>query len=441
MDEDELAPHVEDISSALEGAVDEDEILKELKSYLKLYRVSLESAKRGIVRKFGGDPSKLSKGQRKKIEDLGLNEQSVDLLARVVTVNKRDIESDGETKPILYGIFGDETGTVPYTAWEAEKFDFKKGDVYLINNAYTTEWNEEPQVNLGNRVSVEKRDPDSLPLPESGSSFSPAEEKKIAQLRDGMGNVIVTGRILTTEEREVNVSGEPKTIYSGLMADSSGKVQYTAWVDFSLEEREVVKIENAYVKSWRGIPQLNFGERSELSRPDVDLPPAKELQEPNQLGIDELDEIGGGVDVLVQGVVVDIKKGSGLIFRCPECRRPVQGGSCRVHGKVDANPDLRVKAVLDDGNSTLTAILNREVTEDLLGITLEGSLNRAKESMDQDVVKKDIEDKMLARPMEMRGNVTSDEYGLMMIVREVGFLKEDVRGKAEALLAELGVES
>ncbi len=441
MDDDELAPHVEDISSALEGAVDEDEVLKELKSYLKLYRVSLDSAKRGIVRKFGGDPSKLSKGQRKKIEDLEPDEQSVDLLVRVVTVNKREIEREGENQPILYGIFGDETGTVPYTAWEAERFDFNKGEVYLINNAYTTEWNEEPQVNLGNRVNVEKKDPDSLPLPESGTSFSPPEEVKISQLRDGMGNVIVTGRILTTEEREVNVSGEPKTIYSGLLADSSGKVQYTAWDDFSLKEEEVVKIENAYVKSWRGIPQLNFGERSEVSRPDADIPPAKKLREPNQMNIDELDDIGGGVDIMAKGVVVTIKKGSGLIFRCPECRRPVQGGSCRVHGKIDANPDLRIKAVLDDGNSMLTAILNREVTEELLGITLEDSLNKAKESMDQDVVKKDIEDKLLAHPMEMRGNVTSDEYGLMMIVREVRFLKEDVRGEAEALLSELGVES
>jgi len=431
----EIAPHVRDIARVLEGVVDEEEIRKELQSYLNLYRVSLESAKRGIVRKYGGDPNRLARGVRKEIAELGLNEQSVDLLVRVVSVNEKEIDRNGDTIQMLYGIFGDESGTIPFTAWDAERFDLQKSGVYLIRNAYTREWNGKPQVNLGNRAIAEPQDPEMLSVPESASS-SP-ENVRLHELKEGMGSVNVTGRVLSVEERQVNVSGETKTIYSGLLADDRGKVQYSAWDDFDLQEGEVVTIRNGYVRSWRGIPQLNFGERSEVIRSDESLPPAEELLRPALRGIDELEKVGGGVDVMIRGVVVDIKKGSGLIFRCPECNRPVQGGTCRIHGKVKAEPDLRIKAVVDDGNFSLTAILNREMTEELLGLTLEESLKAARESMNQEVVREEIEEKLLAHPVELSGNVTSDEFGLMMIVTGARFFRGEVREEAKKLLAEM----
>jgi len=47
----ELAPHVHDINRALGNKVSEQEIERELSSYLNVYRVSLDTAKRSIVKK------------------------------------------------------------------------------------------------------------------------------------------------------------------------------------------------------------------------------------------------------------------------------------------------------------------------------------------------------------------------------------------------------
>jgi len=442
MQEEEIAPHVEELARVLNGRVSKEEIAQELEDYLNIYRVSLDQAKRGIVRKHGGNPDMLIRGEEKHIKDLGLNEQSVDLLVRIVSVNEKEIEFDGGAKTILYGIFGDESGTIPYTAWEAERFDFKKGEVYMVRNAYTKEWSGNPQVNLGNRAVVEPRDPDELPAPEGlPRTYTPDGEVPLGELREGMSNVEVTGRLLSVERREVNVSGETKTVFSGIIADDTGKVQFSAWEDFGLEVGEVIRIQNAYTRSWRGIPQLNFGERSKVERVETELPPEEELTSPKERDINELEEIGGAADVSVKGIVADIKRGSGLIFRCPECNRQVQSGVCRVHGKVKAYPDLRVKAVIDDGNGTLTAILNKEVTQDFLGIALEEALEEAKEAMDQEIIKNRMEDRLLAVPIVLRGNVTSDEFGLMMIATEASFLKEDVRDHARDLLAQMGAGS
>lgn len=438
MEREELAPHVSEIARVLKGKIEESEIWKELDTYLNHYRVSLETAKRGIVKKFGGDPGALTKGVRKPIQQLALNEQSVDVLAKVVTVNPKGIEVDGKSKSILYGILGDESGTIPYTAWDADRFPLQKGEVVLIRNAYTKEWGGQPQVNLGSRASVEPQPADSVKLPEGAPrAFPDTGEVKISQLRENTGGVTVTARVLGIEKREVEVSGEKRIVFSGVMADETGKVQFSAWYDFDLKRNDLVTVRGAYVKSWRGIPQLNFGERSQVMRPGIKFPSSSELAEAKARSIGDMEKVGGGVDVLVRGTVVEVRKGSGLIFRCPECNRVVQKNACRIHGNVQALPDLRIKAVVDDGFATMTAVMNRRMTESIMGTTLDDSLRLAKEAMNPDVILERIDERLFAQPIEVTGNVTSDEYGLMMIVSDAKISTPEVRGEATTLLTRL----
>lgn len=438
MEKEELAPHVSEIARVLQGRVEESEIERELDTYLNHYRVSLETAKRGIVKKFGGDPNALTRGVRKPIQQLGLSEQSVDILARVLTANPKEIEVEGKTKAIIYGIIGDESGTIPYTAWDAERFPLRKGQVVLIRNAYTKEWGGQPQVNMGSRASVEPQPDDAVKVPEGvARAYPDAGEVTISMLKDNMSGVTVTARVLSVERREVEVSGERRTVISGVMADGTGKVQFSAWHDFKLEKNDLVTVKFAYVRGWRGIPQLNFGERAQVLHPDVKFPSGQELSKPRQRTLRELQEVGGGVDVLVRGTIMDVRKGSGLIFRCPDCNRVVQKSTCRIHGSVPAKPDLRIKAVVDDGSATMTAIMNQRLTESIAGMSLAKSLDMAKEAMTPDVVRENIEEKLFAQPVEVVGNVTSDEYGLMMIVTEARLSVPDVRCEASALLAKI----
>jgi replication factor A1 len=441
MEQDELAPHVSEIARVLGSKVSEQDILKELDVYINQYRVSLETAKRSIVRKFGGDANALTKGgDTKKIGEIGGAEQSVDLVVVVVSVNHKDIEIDGTTKSILYGIVGDETGTIPFTAWDADRFNMDRGDVLLIHNGYTKDWNGKPQLNLGNRATIEPQPADSVRLQEGvtvAQGSSGPEIATIAQLHDGMNSVTVTARVLSVETRKIESQNGPKTVYSGMMADDTGKVQFSAWYDFDLKKDEIVKVQGAYVRSWRGIPQLNFGERASVARVKAQIQDIQELTRPKRRSVEEIERVGGALDVVIEGVVVDVKKGSGLIFRCPQCNRLVQKGACRIHGKVDGQPDLRIKAVVDDGMGAITAVLNRDITEQLVGITLEQSLKEAKEAMNPDNIKDHVEERLFGQPVEVRGNVTSDDFGMMMIVTEARIIVPEVRNDAANLLAEL----
>src|SRR2546426_1099209 len=341
----ELAPHVHDITRALGDKVSEQEIERELSSYLNVYRVSLDTAKRSIVKKHGGNPATLAVGVSKTLRELVPGEQSVNLLVRIVNVNEKDVTVEGET------------------------------------------------------------------------------------------NVQVTARILSVERREVEVDGTPKAVFSGVLADETGKTQFSAWKDFGLADGEVIRIDGAYVKTWRGIPQISFDERATITRlkPDL-LPPLDVLSASPRMWIEDLAERGGAADVTVRGILIDLREGSGLVYRCPECRRVLRKGVCRLHGEVKGEPDLRVKAVLDDGSGALTAVFDRELTEALLDKTLDACIEAARNAMSTDVVRDELADVLVAQPIEVRGDVTSDDYGLMMIVASAKMLKVDVQTEAREML-------
>lgn len=435
MEDQELAPHVEEITRALGDRLSAEEIEKELRKYIEVYRLSIPVAKRTIVKKYGGDATGFSAGFQRKLAEIRPNEPNVDFLAKILSANSKEITVKGEKKNIMFGFIGDDTTTLPWTAWETEGMELQKGDVISVKGAYTKEYQGRVQVNFGNRVSIKKEDPSTIG--DIQIAQGPPKIVSIGQLREGMGYVEVKGRILSIESREVTVKGEAKKIFSGVVADETGKVQFTAWSDFKLKQGEVVRISKATVKAWRGIPQLNFDERADLTMIKEKFPSVEELQRSGRSMISELASRGGAADVLVEGVVVEVRDGSGLVMRCPECKRALQKGTCKVHGRVEGYPDLRIKATLDDGSGAVSLVIGRELTEKLLDTTLDESMSKAKEAMNFDIVKDTIEERLTLKVLSATGNVTSDTYGLSMIVRGAELAKREVKQEAEKLLVEL----
>jgi replication factor A1 len=353
----------------------------------------------------------------------------------VVFVAEKTITSDGEEKEILSGILGDDTGTVPFTLWEKGEVSLQKGDVVKIESAYITEWRDEPQVNIGNRGSLTKGDGSELP-PFNGTARPQAILTKISSLSDTSGNIAVLGRILSIENREVNVSGETKDVMSGIMADETGKVSFTCWGKAKIKRGDAIKVNNGYLRRWRGMPQLNF-DSTAVEKSKEKLPSEEELAKPVDVSIDELARMGGMVDASVSGVILDVRQGSGLVLRCPECNRVLQKNQCRVHGEVKGEPDLRTKAVLDDGTGALTVILGKDLSEKLLNKSLDKCLKEAKKAMDQGIIREELFDILVARPVTAMGNVTSDDFGLMLIANYTEFVTVDPLSEAQGMLEEI----
>ncbi len=431
----ELAPHVNDITRALKGKASEEEVERELQEWLEKYRVDLPTAKRSVVNKLGGDPQDLYIRTEKKIGEITGAEKNLEVKVRIVSITEKNIEVDGEPKKIYYGIFGDDTGTIPFTLWEPLTEELEKGDTVHVINAYATTWNDKPQINIGSRGRMKMLEDGDVP------EFKRTPQRcNIMDVREGMRDLIITGRILSLENKIIQTENGEKDLCSGIVADPTGKIQFSAWHDFDLKEDQVIEVEGGYIRSWRGVPQLSFDENASVEvLDDSTVPSGADLEEAGMMTISQLARRGGAVDAIIDAVMIDVKSGSGLIFRCPECNRVVQKSACRIHGKVDGEPDLRVKGILDDGTGALTVIITRDETEKILGYDLDKAMQIARDRMDHGIIKDELEDRLIAQPLRLKGNVTCDDYGLMLIASDVQEKKIDMEKEARRLLDEVRI--
>jgi len=423
MDEDIIEQQIDEILKALQETsgkdVGRDVLDKELRKFLE-YGVPFEHAKQTLVKKFGGGAVKLAApSERSLIVDLKPSQQSVHVLSRIISVNPREIQVKGETRKIFYGILGDESGTIQFTAWK--DFELEKGTVVDITNAYTKEWQGSLKVNFGDRTKVTMVDASELPE----MNLEP-RGYKVNELRGGLSAVEVTARILEIQDREVDISGQKKKVFSGILGDETGKAQFTAWHDFKLKEGTVVKITGGYVKSWKGIPQFTFDEKTTVEKLDANTIAKKDVKT-QKIPLCELVERNGALDVEVEGTVIEIQKGSGLVQRCPQCNRVLQQGSCTVHGAVEGKTDLRMKLVIDDGAGSVSAILGKELTEKLLGKTLPPS----------DDMIEEMNNILFGHRISLQGNALGDEFGITLIARDAKRADFNVAEEAERLSSEL----
>ncbi|KYK20975.1 hypothetical protein AYK21_01105 [Thermoplasmatales archaeon SG8-52-2] len=431
MVKDDLDSHVDDILNTLkddsEVEVSREEIVKELGKFME-YGVPIDQAKQTLIKKYGGQATFSSSEQsseRKLISDLQPNERSVNLLCRVIAVNPKEITVKGEIRKIFYGILGDESGTISFTAWSSE-LDLEKGDVVEISNAYTKEWQGNVQLNLGDRIGIKKTDKKKLPE----SAFEP-KTVKIKDLRSGIGLVDVTARILELTERETEVDGETKKVFSGIIADETGKAQFTSWHDFKFKEEDVLQITGGYVKSWKGIPQLTFDQKATVKKLDNNKIPKKDLQI-QRMPLFRIVEKRGALDVEVEGTIIEIRQGSGVILRCPECNRAILNDECSIHGKVEGKKDLRVKLVVDDGTGSITSILNKDLAEKILDNTL-----KEYQKMDEDSLFEDMNKKLFAQRISLQGNALGDEFGTTLLAKNAKLVDFDINQEADKLSQEL----
>lgn len=426
----DINEHVKDILDFLNKNTDKkmekNKLEEELKKFME-YGVPIDQAKQTIIKKYAAETDLSSfqgSTERKLINDIESNMKSVKLKGHVIAINPKEITVKGEKKQIYYGILGDESGTIQFTSWK--DIEVEKGDTIEVSNAYTREWQGEPQLNFGDRISIKKVDKDSLPE----SAFEP-RKYNIDDLKSGIGKVEVKARIVELNEKEIEINDVKKKVFSGVMADETGKVQFTSWHDFKIKKGDVLNIKGGYVKSWRGLPQLTFDEKSEVKKLDKDKILEKNIGTKN-MPLFLLFEKKGAMDVEVEGVIIDIQSGSGFILRCPECNRALRENECTIHGKVEGTPDLRLKIVVDDGTGSVNTILNREITEKILDKSLEEC-----EKIDEKDLTNEIHKKLFAKKVKMIGNGLNDSFGIRFIPEKIDFVGLDLEKEAEKLFESL----
>ena len=394
----EFAPHVEDIKRALDNEIEEKNIIDDLKKLLD-YRVPINEAKRSLIKKYGGS----EKSTVRKLKDIRIGERNIEITGQVIEVTKKTINIKNIEKTLFSGVIGDETTSRSFTAWA--DFNLNPGDVISVTQAYVKNWQEQPEINFGPRSKVTKLSI-KIQLPED------SELKNLSELRDGDMNVHTQFTFLDIETIHIKTKEGPKTILGGIAADEDTKLPITSWVLLpELAAGNTVEVKNTYVRSFRGVPTLNITESSVVTKLEKKL----EYREKEGLNIGNVIIKEGAYDIVVEGNILSIRPGSGLISRCPECSRVIQKGMCRMHGKVDEKKDMRIKAIIDDGTGALTLVLDSRLTQKICGITIEEAQKITKTAMSNRAVEDNIKRKLIGRRFAARGNMSKGDFGITLV--------------------------
>ncbi|PAU85461.1 replication factor A [Halorubrum salipaludis] len=187
----------------------------------------------------------------------------------------------------------------------------------------------------------------------------------------------------------------------GLLGDESGTIKFVAFETSDLPELtegQAYELSNVVTDEYEGSYSVKLNRTTQITE------------------IDEEIEVGDNADT-VEGALVDIQSGSGLIKRCPEddCTRVLQNGRCSEHGQVEGEFDLRIKGVLDDGETVTEVIFDREATEELTGMGLEEAKDMAMDALDTTVVAEEMGDDVLGRYYR----VTGPTFGRYVLVDEM----------------------
>jgi replication factor A1 len=388
--------------------VPDEEIASRLKKLIDDFRVPESEARRSVLNYFlkehGIMPQVRASSEKVKISEIKEAGKWVDLEVKVLDLWEPATEAISQT-----GLIGDGSGSMKFVKWaKSELPNLELGQSYLLKRMVTDEFQGRFSVKLNRTSQIEPLEKEVEARPASRA----AQAVKVVEITES--GLWVDLKVKVAQLWETNSDAISQ---SGLVGDETGSIKFVKWAkaDLSnLEEGKSYLLRNLVTDEFQGRFSVKLNRTSQIEPLDVDV------------------EIGSQAAEF-SGALVDVQKGSGLIKRCPVCKRSLAKGVCSEHGKVEGTYDLRIKAVLDDGRRVQDVLINRETTERLVGLTLDEAKQMAMEALDHEVVRSLIESKLMGRYFSIIGPRV-DRYLLVETINDVPPVTES---RVDELMAEV----
>ena len=373
--------------------VEDVDIESRLKKLITDFRVPEGEARRSVLNYFlkehGIMPQARASSEKVRVGEIKEAGRWVDLEVKVLDLWEPAAAAISQT-----GLVGDSTGSMKFVKWaKSELPNLELGKSYLLKGVVTDEFQGRYSVKLNRTSQIEPLDTEVEAKPASKA----ARPTKVVDINEPGQWVDLTVKVSQLWE-----TNSESISQSGLVGDETGTIKFVKWLKADLPdlvEGKSYSLKNLVTDEFQGRFSVKLNRTSQIEPLDIDI------------------EIGS-VSAEFSGALVDVQKGSGLIKRCPVCKRSLTKGVCSDHGKVDGTYDLRIKAVLDDGHRVQDVLINRETTERLVALTLEEAKQMAMEALDHEIVRSVIEGKLVGRYYSITGPRV-DRYLLVESISEL----------------------
>ena len=338
---------------------------------------------------------------------------------------------------VVRGRIADDTGTIGFLSWEP--FEHEVGTLLKIDGAQVRRFRDTPELNFGRTTRIEVfHDTNFADL----ETLAESTKTKISGLRDGSRDVDAIVQITEITKRTFERDGEEKFLWSGQIADPTGRCRISIWDALPFEETDLpvtMEIRGARVRAWQGIPDITVDNADQLTV--LDTPPWDEGMDLANHSVDvALTEVVSGpsrVGMKTNGLLVSVRDDSGFIMRCTECRRVLRDGACFDHGANEGTEDIRLRLVVDNDGATAAVLVNKDATLAALEMTYEDMKSKVDELGESGFVQL-VREKMLGRRINVSGRSIVDEQGAMILADGFEIEQHDAQLRATELRTQWG---
>ncbi len=399
--------------------------------------LNINRTTRVTVLKEGGAAAVQISDEPSPIAEASQREGFVNLVARLIS-SKPDVivkrDGSGELN-VVRGKLGDSSGTISFLSWVP--LEHESGTVLKIDGASIRKFRDTPEVNISDRTRIEVFHDSAFV---SMEDLEQANKVSISELRNGMRDIEVTVQVESWESRTfTSDDGTERVVRSGDVIDPTGRCRLTAWCETEPSRGDFLHLTGARVQYWQGSPDLVIDDASQITNLS-DAPWEPIDPEVHWVEIDLASVVNGGSrrGISTSGTVVTVRPDSGIIERCPECRRVLRDAACAEHGPQRGDEDLRLRFVIDNGISNASLLLSKNASEAFLGTNQE-SVKEEISKLGSDGFVASLREKLIAKRLIVKGRSIVDEQGAMLLADEVEYDITSAHDAANEVIQRWGV--
>ncbi len=345
-----------------------------------------------------------------KIEEINGETTDIDLVVKVTSLKKRESQnSTGASSIFYYGIVGDETGSIPFTAWQFPQ-SIREGDIVHLSHCYTRTFRDSLRLYVDSRSEVVLVPDEDIEVKRTYRNST------IRDIKPGDLFVTVEGLIEDPIEKTYEKDGVSKKVLYFTLRDETGSIRVSSFGK-SVMANQVVRIVGAKVSEYRGRKRLTIFENTQV------IPISREIRK--EAPLYDISELSNPIDsVGISGLIVNLSDKSGLMSRCKTCRKKVIDIKCPEHPDDGIFYDLFASFVISDGTGEINATAGASSLGPILGITQE-NLDPETSTLTKMEVFTRLKSTLTGKPLYLVGDVVRTDDRVNFRAREILIMNKE----------------
>lgn len=341
-----------------------------------------------------------------KIEEITEELKGISLDVKVVSIRQRESKSATGEGVYYYGLVGDETGTMPFTAWSFPS-SVRQGDVVELRNCSTRKYNDSMRIYVDSRSEVLLKPDEDMQVKRVYKSY------KIKDITLKNPYIAVEGIVGENVEKTYEKDGQTRNVFYFSLSDETGSIRVSSF-GRPVQEGSTVRIEGAKASEYNGRYRLTI----------FDSTVVEPLTRTIDIGsrVFNVADITSPVDsVTLTGLTVSLSDRSGLNRRCNNCRKVLDDLKCSEHPEDGFFLDIFASFVLSDGTAEIHATAGKAALVPYLAVS-EEDLDPVKSNLTRRDTYERIRKGLTTPALKTVGDVILTQNGMNYRIREMSEL-------------------